>query len=201
MIMKRKLLSFCGAAALAISFAACNSSDTATTDNKDSANNSTPSNTASDMPTTSTSVGSYAALADSVRINSEAGYYLNPKTGKPYKGLKVDSAGQIWDDAGMPVWRYVDNRNWWVYGDWDNNMTWEQEAEAKMQEDKVMYKGDGDAWVDYDAKWKMKDEEMDKKWKSKDGNIKIKTGKDGDMKIKVGDEKIKIDEDGVKKKN
>jgi hypothetical protein len=195
----KRLLSFCGVAALALSFAACNSSDTAT-DNKDSANNSTTNNASSDMNNAS-SVGNYAALADSVRINSEAGYYLNPRTGKPYKNLKVDSSGQIWDETGMPVWRYVDNRNWWVYGDWDQNMSWEQEAEAKMQEDRIMYKEDGDAWVDYDAKWKMKDEEMEKKWKSKDGDIKIKTKKDGDTKIKVGDEKIKLDKDGIKKDN
>lgn len=196
----KRLLSFCGAAAFALSFAACSSSDTATSENKDSANN-TPSNTSSSDMNTASSVGSYAALADSVRINSEAGYYLNPRTGKPYKNLKVDSSGQIWDETGAPVWRYVDNRNWWVYGDWDNNMSWEQEAEAKMQEDKIMYKGDGDEWVDYDAKWKMKDEEMGKKWKSKDGDIKIKTEKDGDTKIKVGDEKIKLDKEGVKKDN
>lgn len=112
-------------AALAISFAACNSSDTTTTENKDSANNSTSANTSSTEMNTASSVGNYAALADSVRINSAAGYYLNPRTGKPYKNLKVDSSGQIWDETGAPVWRYVDRRNWWVYGDWDHNMTWE----------------------------------------------------------------------------
>jgi hypothetical protein len=195
MIMKRRFLSFCATAALAISFTACNNTaeDSATNDST----NSTTTTTSS-TPVTTTSEGNYAALADSVERNSQQGYYLNPRTGRSYSSLKVDrSTGRVTDDAGEPVWRYVDRRNWWVYGG-DN---WGQVGEARMDGDKLMYKGDGDNWIDYDTRWKTDDEEMDKKWKSKDGEIKVKTEKDGDMKIKVGDEKIKVDEDGTKKKN
>jgi hypothetical protein len=196
MIMKRRFLSFCATAALAISFTACNNTaeDSATNDST----NSTTTTTTSSTPVTTTSEGNYAALADSVERNSQQGYYLNPRTGRSYSSLKVDrSTGRVTDDAGEPVWRYVDRRNWWVYGG-DN---WGQVGEARMDGDKLMYKGDGDNWIDYDTRWKADDEEMDKKWKSKDGEIKVKTEKDGDMKIKVGDEKIKVDEDGTKKKN
>ncbi len=197
MIMKRRFLSFCGAAALAIGFTACNSDGT-TSDISDSTNSTTTNSTTSMPDNTSVSVGNYAAMADSVERNSQQGYYLNPRTGKAYSSLKVDrSTGRVTDDGGEPVWRYVDRRNWWVYGGDD----WSQVGEARMEDDKLMYKGDGDKWLDYDTRWSTYDMEMEKKWKSKDGDMKIKTEKDGDMKIKVGDEKIKVDEDGTKKKN
>jgi len=194
--MKRRFFSFCVAAA-AIGFAACNNDGTTSATN-DSANNN---NTASTPTTSNESVGSYAAMADSVEKNSAAGYYLNPRTGKPYSSLKVDrSTGRITDETGEPVWRYVDRRNWWVYGDNDYNdsmYNWNQVGEAQMEGENLRYKGDDDKWVDYDTKWKKSDDE----WKMKSGDTKIKVEKDGDVKIKEGDQKTKIDEDGTKKKN
>jgi uncharacterized protein YdaL len=149
-------------------------------------------------------------MADTVERNSQQGYYLNPKTGKAYKTLKVDrTTGSITDDAGEPVWRYVDNRNWWVYG----GENWNQVGEAKMQGEKLTYKGDDDKWVDYDNRWMKEDEENMEKWKvsdngmkqkmtTEDGDkIKIKTDKEGNTKMKVNGEKVKIDKDGNPIKN
>lgn len=215
--MKSRFLSFC-AAAVAVSFAACSNTGNETSNTSDSgasmsagtANTATPSTTAS-------SSGSYTAMADTIEANSAKGYYLNPKTGKAYKGLKVDrSTGAITDDAGEQVWRYVDNRNWWVYGDdnmEDTTYNWNQVGEAKMDNDKIMYKGDGDKWTDYDAKWKKSDDDWIKKHKvsdngmkekivTEDGDkIKTKTDEEGNTKIKVNDQKIKVDKDGNVKKD
>lgn len=192
--MKRRFFGLC-AAALAISFTACNNDGEKTSTTNDSGNNSATNQTSS------SSEGSYAAMADSVERNSEQGYYLNPQTGQPYGKLKVDrSTGRVTTEAGEPVWRYVDNRNWWVYGDdnWEDAMiSWNQLGEAKKEGDKIVYKGDGDKWVDYDTKWKKDDDEI----KLKSGDTKIKIEKDGDVKIKDGDSKTKIDDDGVKKKD
>ena len=184
--MKWRFLSLCTAAATLL-LASCDNKGT-TAETKDSANTET-TNTAT---TTTTSEGNYAAMADSVENNSRQGYYLNPRTGKPYTGLKVDrTTGKVTDETGEPVWRYVDRRNWWVYGGND----WRQVGEAKLEGDKIIYKTDDDKWVDYDARWKKDDDE----WKLKEGDTKIKVEKDGDIKIKEGDKKTKIDEDGVKK--
>ncbi|HVF80710.1 MAG TPA: hypothetical protein VM884_02210 [Flavisolibacter sp.] len=192
--MKRRFLSFCGAAALAISFTACSNTGTSS-ENADTSSTTTASaGSANTTPTTSTtSEGGYAAMADSVERNSQQGYYLNPKTGKAYKSLKVDrTTGSITDDAGEPVWRYVDNRNWWVYGG-DN---WSQVGEAQMEGERLRYKGDGDKWVDYDTRWKTDDVELDKKWKESTNGMKMKTEADGDVKMKDEDTKIKVESDG-----
>lgn len=183
--MKRTFLGLAASAFLALGFVACdNAADDK--DNADSLNQTT-------TQTTTTSEGTYAAMADTVERNSQSGYYLNPKTGKPYSRLTVDrSTGRITDEAGEPVWRYVDNRNWWVYGYDGSN--WNNVGEAKMDNNSVKYKADGDNWVDYDTKWKKEDDE----WKMKTEDTKIKVDDDG-MKIKTDDQKIKVDEDGVKK--
>jgi hypothetical protein len=195
--MKQRFFGLC-ATAVVIGLAACSNEGTTSSTN----DSTTTANTAATTPaTTATSEGSYAALADSVERNSQQGYYLNPKTGKAYTGLKVDrTTGRITDEAGQPVYRYVDRRNWWVYGDndySDSMYNWNQVGEAKMEGEKLTYKGDSDKWVDYDAKWKKDDDE----WKLKQGDTKIKVESDGDVKIKEGDKKTKIDEDGVKQKN
>ena len=193
--MKNKFLSFCAAATLAIGFTACSNSGTSSENSDTSSTTTASSSTAETVsPTTSaTSENRYAAMADSVERNSQQGYYLNPKTGKPYKSLKVDrTSGSITDDAGEPVWRYVDNRNWSVYGG-DN---WSQVGEAQMEGDRLRYKGDGDKWVDYDTRWKTDDMDMDKKWKESANGVKTKTEADGDVKMKDGDTKIKMETDG-----
>jgi hypothetical protein len=196
--MKQGLFGICAAAVLGL--AAC-SNDGTSSNTKDTAATGTTNTTAGTETTTTTSENSYAAMADSIERNSEQGYYLNPQTGKPLGKLRVDrTSGRITNEAGEPVWRFVDRRSWWVYGDNDMNDTmtnWSQVGEARMDNDKIMYKGDGDKWVDYNAKWKKDDDE----WKLKQGDTKIKVEKDGDVKIKQGDKKTKIDEDGVKKDN
>ena len=188
-------MSFC-VAAVAIGFAACNNDGTTSATNDSSTNNNSTF-----APVTTESAGSYAAMADTIEKNSASGYYLNPKTGKAYTSLKVDrSTGRITDETGEPVWRYVDRRSWWVYGDdnYDDTIyNWNQVGEAQMEGETIRYKGDDDKWVDYDTKWKKSDDE----WKMKSGDTKIKVEKDGDVKIKEGDKKTKIDEDGTKKKD
>lgn len=206
--MKKQLLGLAAITVLALGFTSCSNgaNDTATTDSS----TTTTTTTTGTETTMASSTGNYAAMADSVEKNSEQGYYLNPKTGKSYGKLKVDrSSGRVTTEAGEPVWRYVDRRNWWVYGGND----WNQVGEAKMQDDKLMYKGDGDQWVDYDTKWKQEDEDNLKKWKESDGGdkqkmvtedgdkIKVKTDEEGNTKVKVNDEKIKVDKDGKVKKD
>ena len=193
-------------------------------DNKSAADSEATTDTTttatSTETTTATSTGAYAAMADSVERNSQQGYYLNPKTGKAYNNLHVDrSTGRVTTEAGEPVWRYVDNRNWWVYGyDTDNSSNWRQIGEARMDGTRLQYKGDGDKWVDYDTRWKKDDGIFEDEWKKEtenakvkveeDGDAKIKTEDgtkikqeaDGDLKIKTKDGKVKVDEDGVKSK-
>lgn len=219
--MKKQFLSLATITALALGIASCsnNANDTATNDSSSTTttNTSTATTGTGTSSTSATSTGNYAAMADSVESNSAKGYYLNPKTGKPYKSLKVDrSTGAITDETGEPVWRYVDNRNWWVYG--DNNMddtltTWGQVGEAHMDKDKLMYKGDADKWVDYDTKWMKDDEAMKSHMKISDhGNkvkmttdsgdkVKVKTDEEGNTKIKMNGEKMKVDSNGNVKKH
>ncbi|WP_121353098.1 hypothetical protein [Flavisolibacter nicotianae] len=204
--MKKQFFSLAAITALALGFTSCSNgaNDIATTDSTTTTTTTTGTET-----TMASSTGNYAAMADSVEKNSEQGYYLNPKTGKAYGKLTVDrSTGRVTTEAGEPVWRYVDRRNWWVYGGND----WSQEGEAKMEGDKLMYKGDGDKWVDYDTRWMKEDEENMKKWKESDaGNkqkmvtedgdkIKVKNDEEGNTKIKVNGEKVKVDSNGNLKK-
>src|SRR5215212_4357760 len=184
------------AAGILFGFTACNnSSETAAT--SDSLNTSTDTSNLGSAGT-STSSSDYAAYADNIEKTSQEGHYLNPKTGKPLK-LKVNrNSGVITDEAtGEPVWRYVDNRNWWVYG-LDDDYYWDTIGQAKMQSDKLVYKDDSDKWVDYDARWKSDDENLSKTWKTKSGDVKIKFGKDGDIKVKDKDGTTKYDADDKK---
>ena len=81
--MKAKIFTLV-ATAMTFGFVACNSEgdNTAYTDSTTS--------TTTDV-NTNTSTGSYAAQSDSFRINSEAGNYLDARTGKPIK-INVDAA-------------------------------------------------------------------------------------------------------------
>jgi hypothetical protein len=198
---KNKLVSLLVAGA-AFGFVACNnSSDTAATDS-DSANMAGTGDTSSMANTASNSTNDYSAFADSVERNSQAGYYVNARTGKP-QHLKVDrTTGGVTDEqTGEPVWRYVDTRNWWVYGLDDNNWMWDTVGHAKKSNNKIMYEGDNGNWTDYDMQWKSSDEKLEKTWKTRIGDTKIKVDKDGDVKVKDKTGTVKYDADDNKVKS
>ncbi|MES2882339.1 MAG: hypothetical protein V4676_09345 [Bacteroidota bacterium] len=167
---------------VALGFTACNNDKDTTSEITDSTGSTT---------TVVNSTNDYTALADSFQRVSDAGMFMDARTGAPIK-ISVDrTTGRRTNAAtSEPITRYiyVDNSDWWVY-DADGV----QQGRAKMDGDKVMYQGDGDKWVDYDTKWKV-DEDGDTKMKSDD--MKIKTDKDGDIKIKTDSTKTKIDKDG-----
>lgn len=187
------------AAALSVGFVACNSegNDTAATD-------SVSTSTENTAVTTTTSTGDYAAQADSVRINSDAGHYLDARTGKPIR-ISVDpqTGARTNAETGEPVWRYVDKRTWWVYG----GDGWDSVGEAKMDNGQLTYKDENDAWVTYEKRWQDDDAKLAEDWKKKYGETKVKVSKDGDIKVKdesgdikydADDNKIKVDEEKKK---
>jgi hypothetical protein len=176
---------------LSLGFMACNS-DSTTSETTDSTTTTTTTTDA----TTTTSSSDYTAMADEFQRNSEAGKYMDVKTGKPIK-ISVDkSTGKKTNvETNEPVTRYiyVDNNDWWVY-DWEGTRL----GRAKMDNNKVVFEDSANKnWVDYDVKWKNDSDES----KMKTDDIKVKTEKDGDMKIKTGDKVIKKDEDGTKVKD
>ncbi len=167
-------------------FISCNNSADTTATSEDSANNTTG---------TSTTTGDYAAKADEIEKNSSQGYYVNPRSGKAYGKLSVNrSTGEITDENNEPVWRYVDTRNWWVYGV-DDDWNWTRIGEAKMDNGQLMYKDDSGNWVGYEKRWKVKDDSINEGWKAKSGDTKIKFDDDGDIKIKDDSSKVKYDAD------
>ncbi len=188
------------ALALSLGVVACNddADSTSTTDTSTTTMETTTATT--DPNTTSTmntNTSDYAALADTFRMNSEAGNYLDVRTGRSIKiGVDPQTDTRYNLATEEPVWRYVDKRTWWVYGG-DN---WETMGEAKMDGNKLMYKGDGDKWMTYDDRWKMEDEKMMTDWKTKNGGTKIKISKDGDIKVKNESGKVKYDGDDNKMK-
>jgi len=196
--MKKKQLFSLIMAFTMVGFVACNNDNT-TTASTDSTTTTT-ANTGTST-TTNTSSNDYSAYADDIEKNSQSGYYLNPRTGKPLK-LKVNrTTGEVTDETtSEPVWRYVDNRNWWVYGVDDSDWTWDKMGEAKMDNGNLVYMGDDGKWVSYDQRWKTSDETIGKTWKTKSGDTKIKFGKDGDIKVKdeSGKTKYNADNDKVK---
>lgn len=168
-----------------VAFTSCNNSSDTTAANDDSAGVNTT--------TTNTSSGDYSASADRIEQNSSQGYYLNPRTGKSYSKLTVDrSTGAITDENNEPVWRYVDSRDWWVYGV-DDDWNWRKIGEAKMDNGNLMYKDDAGKWVSYDQRWKVKDDNFSKEWKMKSGDTKIKFDEDGDIKVKTDTGTTKYD--------
>lgn len=128
-------------AAVSFSAVACNNNGSET-----SSSDSTSSNTAT---TTQTSTNNYAARADSLRVNSEGGNYLNPRTGKPYHLNMDKQTGAITDETGRPVKRYVDKRTWWLY---DAN-SGDTVGSARMNNGNLMYRGTTGDWVPYDQRW------------------------------------------------
>jgi len=188
------------ALALSLGVVACNddADSTSTTDTSTTTMETTTATT--DPNTTSTmntNTSDYAALADTFRMNSEASNYLDPRTGRSIKiGVDPQTGTRYNLSTEEPVWRYVDKRTWWVYGG-DN---WDTMGEARMEDNKIMYKGDGDKWMTYDDRWKMEDEKMMTDWKTKNGGTKIKISKDGDIKVKNESGKVKYDGDDNKMK-
>ena len=185
------------AAALAVGMVACNN-DSDGTANADSLTNADTANTATTTTTTQTD---YTALADTFRTNSEAGNYLDPRTGKSIR-ISVDpqTGARTNAETGEPVWRYVDRRNWWVYSGDDTDMMWDTVGQARMENNRIMYRGDNDSWRTYDENqtWRTEDETRTKSWKTKVGDTKIKVSKDGDIKVKDKDGKVKYDADDNK---
>lgn len=194
------------AATLTLGFASCGNSNNSTSENNtDTTTSNSPAGTTDMAATTETSTGSYAAQADSFRINSEAGNYLDARSGKSIR-INVDpqTGRRTNAETGEPVWRYVDRRNWWVYG----GDSWDSVGTARMENNQLRYRGNNDQWETYDKRWKSEDDKLMSDWKTKvdkgDGDIKmkndkedakIKQDKDGDIKIKTKDGKTKIDAD------
>ena len=187
--------------------AACNNdaNDTATTDSTATTENTTTTSTGAGMDagntTTATSTTNYTAMADSFRVNSEAGNYLNPRTGKPMR-LRYDTERHyaVDETTNEPVWRYVDKRNYSVYGTMENDTVgmYNSMGTARMQNNRLEYQGEGDTWVTYDKRYKEEDERRTKGWKIKDGDTKIKVSRDGDIKVKDENGKVKYDADDNK---
>jgi hypothetical protein len=194
--MNKKFLAFL--LAITVGVAACNNDadNTAANDSTDTTGGSDTANTGA--VTNNTSETDYAAKVDEYNTASAAGNFLDPRTGKSIKVAVDPSTGRRYNpETGEPVWRYVDKRTWWLYGGDD----WEGIGEARMEGNKLQYKGDNDQWMTYEQRWPNDATEM-KDWKTKVGNTKIKVSKDGDIKIKdkeTGD-KVKYDADDNKVK-
>jgi len=166
-------------------------------------NDATTSNNADSptitTPTTEVSTTDWSAKADEMQTRSDAGKYMDVRTGKPVKLSMDRSTGKIMNSTNNePVTRYVyvDNDDWWVM-DWEGK----QLGKAKWEKDKMWYDDNGN-WIEYDMKWKDEDDKMkmDEDTKMKDDDSKTK--KDGDeSKTKTGDKKIKTDKDGTKIKD
>ncbi|MBD0331295.1 MAG: hypothetical protein ICV66_01440 [Chitinophagaceae bacterium] len=184
-------------AACTFSLLACNNNGNNTAANDSTAKDTT---TTATTATTATNTRDYAALADTLRVNSEQGNYLNPRTGKPIR-IKYDPEKR-WiynEETGDPVWRYVDRRTWWVYG----GENWDTIGQARMQNNRLVYRNDDDTtWVTYEQRWRDEDMRLQNDWKQKFGDTKIKVSKDGDIKVKDKStgEKAKFDADDDKVK-
>ncbi|GAB4093359.1 hypothetical protein [Flaviaesturariibacter terrae] len=211
--------------AFVATLSACNGNGTNGTNTDTTATTTTTTTTTENA----SSSGNYAAMADSFRVNSQAGNYLDPKSGKPIK-IRYDATTRraVNEETNQPVWRYVDRRNWWVYS--ADSDTWNRVGEARMENNTLQYKSaTDDNWVNYDQRWAQDDqrymssmndttgtgstgsEDMssngetkvkDNGNKVKDKDVKVKTSKDGDIKLKdkqTGD-KVKYNADNGKVK-
>jgi hypothetical protein len=194
--MKKQFVNAAVIAGLAFSVIACDSNKNETGTGTDTTRDT--NTTVNTETTTASSTGTYAAMADSVERGSQQGYYLNPRTGQPYASLRVDrSTGRVTTEAGEPVWRYVDNRTWQVYGYQSGSQDWRELGEARMQNQKLEYRSDNNQWVDYDNRWKYDDGILEGEWKKETENSKTKIEDDGDRKTKMDDgTKIKTESDG-----
>ena len=185
--MKTKIFGLV-AVSISLGFAACNS------DGDNTASTDSTTTTTMDV-NTNMSTGNYAAQADSFKINSEAGNYLDARTGNPIK-INVDATTGVRVNAetNEPVKYYVDRRTWWVYGD----DSWDTIGSAHMEGNELRFRDNNDKWVTFDQKWKIDEGDGEAKMKSDDSKTKVE--KDGDSKTKTDDGKLKSDEDGTKVK-
>ena len=182
----------------ALGFAACNNSSDNTGSN-DSTATRTDSTTTS--TTTVTSNNNYAARSDSFRVNSKAGYYLNPRTGKAYTNISMDTtSGAITDESGHPIRRYVDKRTWWVYDATSGDTV----GTARMNNNRLTYRDMNNNWVDYNKRWNDDSTSMDN-GSMNNGNNTMSTdtsngnmGPNSKIKIKTPEGKVKATDKGVK---
>jgi hypothetical protein len=140
--MKRNRLLNVLIASAAVAAVSCNNNGNGTS-------SSDSTNTTNTATTTQTSTNNYAARADSFRVNSEGGYYLNPRTGKPYKLNMNTQTGTVSDESGHPVKRYVDKRTWWIY----DAASGDTVGSARMNNGNLMYRGTNGDWENYDKRW------------------------------------------------
>jgi hypothetical protein len=188
-MMKQRLLGLF-ATAFSFGFVACNNGN----DNS-SASADTAASDLNTEATTATSTGSYAAQADSFRINSESGAYIDARTGEKIKiNVDPETGARTNIETGEPVDYYVDTRTWWVYG----KEGFDTIGTARMDGENLRFRDNTNKWVPFGERWKL-DDDGDLKMKTDD--IKMKVDKDGDMKIKTDDQKIKSTEDGIKVKD
>jgi hypothetical protein len=191
-----------GLATVMALFTACNSGN----DNKDVPDSTAVTNTTT-TTNTATSSGNYAAMADSFRVNSEAGNILDARTGKPIR-VRYDATSHraVNAETNQPVWRYVDRRTWWVYGPENDN--WNKIGEARMDGSSLKYRGDNDAWLSYDERWKTDDERWmsDTAYMNGTGTYSTGTGTEGSTSTDVnasssGNTKVKDNGNKVKDDN
>ena len=221
---KMKQAKWLSIAAFAATLAACNGNGNNSGNADTTATATTTTTTESTGSTAST--GNYAAMADSFRVNSQAGNYLDAKTGKPIR-IKYDATTHraVNEETNQPVWRYVDRRTWWVYG--ADNDNWSQVGQARLEGNTLQYKSaTDDNWLNYDERWAQDDQRYmstmndssgsgdmngsngevkvkDNGNKVKDKDVKVKTSNEGDIKIKdkeTGD-KVKYNADNGKVKS
>lgn len=178
--MKRNRLLNILVASAALTAVACNNSGNGTGSN----DSTTTTNTAT---TSQTSTNNYAARADSFRVNSEGGNYLNPRTGKPYKLNMNTQTGSVSDESGRPVKRYVDKRTWWIY----DAASGDTVGSARMDNGSLMYRGTDGNWVPYDKRWT---DDMDSSSMNNNNSVQTAdssngstgtTGTHGKTKVKV----------------
>jgi hypothetical protein len=166
------------AGCVALGFVACNnSSDTSAT------NDSTGTDTSSGASSgTASSSGNYAARADTVRTNVSAGNYLNPRTGKAYSNITVNpTTGDLTDESGAPIRRFVDKRTWWVY----DVPRWDTVGMTEMRSGNLMYRDANGKWVTYDKMWT--DDTM-----SNSTNTGMQSADSSNLKVKVADKGNKV---------
>lgn len=164
--------------------------------NNNGANNANGDSTSSSTTTTVTSSNHYSARADSIRMNSQAGNYLNTRTGKPIT-LRMDTTtGTITDESGAPVKRYVDKRTWWVY----DAASGDTVGSAEMNNGSLMYRGSNGDWEAYDKRWSDDTTSVSNTMSMDSSSMNSSNGSSSGTTGTSGHSKTKIKEHGNKVK-